>query len=72
MFIEKTKTTTYNMPDLNERFRDAAPEEVLQFVIDEFYPNLSMTASFKISSIVLMHMIHRVIKDFPVVFIDTG
>jgi len=72
MFIEKTKVTTDHLNTLNEKFRQATPEEILHYAISEFYPNLSMTASFKISSIVLMHMISRISNKFPVVFIDTG
>ncbi|MCX6257488.1 MAG: phosphoadenylyl-sulfate reductase [Bacteroidia bacterium] len=72
MFIEKANSSTYDLTELNERFIHATPEEVLHFVINEFYPDLSMTASFKISSIVLMHMINRIKNNFPVVFIDTG
>jgi phosphoadenosine phosphosulfate reductase len=72
MFVEKTKTTSDKLISLNEKFRDATPENILHYAIGEFYPDISMTASFKISSIVLMHMISRIKSKFPVVFIDTG
>ena len=66
--------TTISPRELAERAGDelegAPPLEVLRWAVDRFSPRFAITASMQ--DTVLLHMISRVDRDVPVVFLDTG
>ena len=66
--------TTLSPRELAERAGDelegAPPLEVLSWAIDRFSPRFAVTASMQ--DTVLLHMISRIDRNVPVVFLDTG
>ncbi len=66
--------TTISPRELAERageeLEGAPPLDVLRWAVDRFSPRFAITASMQ--DTVLLHMISRVDRDVPVVFLDTG
>jgi phosphoadenosine phosphosulfate reductase len=66
--------TTLSPRELAERAGDelegAPPLEVLRWAVDRFSPRFAITASMQ--DTVLLHMISRIDREVPVVFLDTG
>ncbi len=57
---------------LNERLRDASPQEILRTAYETFGQRLAMVSSFGAESAVLLHMASEVESSMPVLFLDTG
>ena len=57
---------------LNERLRDATPQEVLRVAIEHLGDKLALVSSFGAESAVLLHMVARIKPDLPIRFLDTG
>lgn len=54
------------------QFRYTRCEDILNWVIENIYPDAAMTSSFQASGVVLIDMIRDIQPDFPIYFIDTG
>jgi len=57
---------------LNERLRDASPNEILRVAYETFGDKLALVSSFGAESSVLLHMAAQVNPAIPVLFLDTG
>ncbi len=57
---------------LNERLRDATPNEILRVAHETFGDKLALVSSFGAESAVLLHMAAQVNPAIPVLFLDTG
>ena len=57
---------------LNERFESCSPQEILEWSIGTYWPNIAMSSSFQTQSIPLLHMSARIKPELPVYFLDTG
>ncbi len=57
---------------LNMRFQQAKPEEILEWAMENYWPDVCMSSSFQTQSLPLIHMITRIKPDFPILFLDTG
>ena len=57
---------------LNSRLRDAAPEAVMEAVLDAFAGRIALVSSFGSEAAVLLHMLSRIDPTAPVLFLDTG
>lgn len=58
--------------DLNARLDGAAPETVLARALDDFFGRIALVSSFGAESVVLLHMVSRLDRGLPVLFLDTG
>ncbi len=58
--------------ELNDRFENKNPEDILQWLWDEYGDNAVMGTGFGPSGIVLIHHLNRVKLDIPVFYLDTG
>lgn len=58
--------------ELNEKLRDATPQEILKTAIETYGGKLAMVSSFGAESAVLLHMAAQIDKDIAVLFLDTG
>jgi len=61
-----------DLKKLNKQFKDAEPQSILKWSIDNLYPDLAILTSFQISGVVRLDLIRQMRKDIPVYFIDTG
>jgi phosphoadenosine phosphosulfate reductase len=57
---------------LSEEFETKTPQEIIQWAVDEFSPELAVSSSFQTQSMPLLHMVSQIKQDMPVFFIDTG
>ena len=59
--------------DLNKRFEDATPEQILGWAAATFKTSdIILTCSFQHDGVVLAHMLRTIAPEIPVVFINTG
>lgn len=59
--------------DLNKRFEDATPEQILGWAAATFKASdIILTCSFQHDGVVLAHMLRTIAPEIPVVFINTG
>jgi phosphoadenosine phosphosulfate reductase len=57
---------------LRERFRGAAPEEVLRWALSEYHPDIALASSFSKEDIVLIAIMAKIRPDIRVFALDTG
>ena len=57
---------------LSEEFETKAPQEILTWAIDEFWPQIAMSSSFQTQSMPLLHMATKIRRDLLIFFLDTG
>ncbi|WP_108663571.1 phosphoadenylyl-sulfate reductase [Acuticoccus kandeliae] len=58
--------------DLDARYGNLAPEDVLDGVIHCFGDRIALVSSFGADSIALLHLVAEVKRDIPVLFLETG
>jgi phosphoadenosine phosphosulfate reductase len=59
--------------DLNARFADASPVEILRATITELFPKqIALVSSFGAESALLLQFLAEVDRSVPVIFLDTG
>jgi phosphoadenosine phosphosulfate reductase len=64
--------TTDQIFNLNSRFENAAPQEILRWAIEHFEDGAALSSSFGGESAALIHMAIQIKPDIPVLFLDTG
>ncbi len=57
---------------LSAQFETRTPQEIIQWALDEFAPDIAMSTSFQTQSMPLLHMVVRLMPDIRIFFIDTG
>lgn len=55
-----------------EAFREAPPESVLEWAVQTFPGRVGLTCSFSGPGIVLAHLLSKIDRTVPVIFLDTG
>jgi phosphoadenosine phosphosulfate reductase len=64
--------TQTGIAQLSEEFESHAPQEILTWAIEQFWPQIAMSCSFQTQSMPLLHMATRIRRDLLIFFIDTG
>ena len=72
MSHSKTELSEFEIKQLSQRFETAGIEEVLEWAVGRFAPNLAMTSSFGAEGIVLIEKLARIAPDTPIIYLDTG
>lgn len=57
---------------LSADFETKTPQEIIQWAVDTFSPEIAMSSSFQTQSMPLLHMVASIKRDTRVYFIDTG
>jgi phosphoadenosine phosphosulfate reductase len=57
---------------LSLEFEIKTPQEIIQWAVDMFWPEIAMSSSFQTQSMPLLHMTTRIKRGLPVFFLDTG
>lgn len=57
---------------LNQRFEEADPRAVLEWVGATFGADAAATSSFQTQSVPLLHLIAQTVPELPILFLDTG
>jgi phosphoadenosine phosphosulfate reductase len=53
-------------------FETKAPQEIIRWAVDTFWPEIALSCSFQTQSMPLLHMATRLKRGLPVFFLDTG
>ncbi len=57
---------------LSAQFETKTPQEIIQWAVDEFAPEIAVSTSFQTHSMALLHMVTRIQPDIKIFFLDTG
>jgi phosphoadenosine phosphosulfate reductase len=57
---------------LSAEFETKAPQEIIMWAINHFWPEIAMSSSFQTQSMPLLHMVTSLKRGIPVFFLDTG
>lgn len=57
---------------LSIQFETKAPQEIIRWAVDRFWPEVAMSSSFQTQSMPLLHMVTQMKRGIPVFFLDTG
>lgn len=59
--------------DLNSRFEEAAPEEIVEWALEHSgLDRIAIASAFQVEGTCLIHMATRIRRDVPVLFLQTG
>ncbi len=58
--------------DFPRKFETKTPQEIIQWAVDEFWPQVALSSSFQTQSVPLLHMASLVRHDILIFFLDTG
>ena len=72
MAYEGSETLHNDVDALNERLRDATPQEILRVAVERYGDKLALVSSFGSESAVLLHMAAQIDPNITVLFLDTG
>lgn len=57
---------------LSEEFEAKTPQQIIQWAVDSFWPQIALSSSFQTQSLPLLHMAWRIRRDILIFFLDTG
>jgi phosphoadenosine phosphosulfate reductase len=57
---------------LSEEFETKSPQEIIQWAVDTFWPQIALSSSFQTQSLPLLHMAAQIRRDLLIFFLDTG
>ena len=57
---------------LSEQFETRTPQEIIEWAVDAFWPQIALSSSFQTQSVPLLHMASIVRRDILIFFLDTG
>jgi phosphoadenosine phosphosulfate reductase len=57
---------------LSEDFETRTPQEIIQWAVATFWPQIALSSSFQTQSVPLLHMASLVRRDILIFFLDTG
>lgn len=57
---------------LSEEFETKTPQEIIQWAVDTFWPQVALSSSFQTQSVPLLHMASLIRRDILIFFLDTG
>lgn len=57
---------------LSQEFETKTPQEIIQWAVDTFWPQIALSSSFQTQSVPLLHMASRIRRDILIFFLDTG
>ena len=57
---------------LSRKFETQTPQEIIQWAVDTFWPEVALSSSFQTQSMPLLHMAARIKRGLPIFFLDTG
>ncbi len=57
---------------LNRELEDAAPQRILEHIVDTFGERAVVVTSFQMTGVVTLHMLQAIAPGFPVMTLDTG
>ncbi len=59
------------LQELNQRFEDKPPQEVLAYALNTYFPHIILGCSFGAEDVVLVDMMYRINPKAPLFYLDT-
>lgn len=56
----------------SQEFESKTPQEIIQWAVETFFPEIAMSSSFQTQSMPLLHMVATIDRNVPIFFLDTG
>lgn len=69
--IDATTLTSSEIDELNLRFADAQPQELLAWALERFQPRIALSSSFGVEDVALIDMIAKISPDAKIFTLDT-
>lgn len=57
---------------LSNEFESKTPQEIIEWAIENFWPQIALSSSFQTQSVPLLHMVSQIRRDMLILFLDTG
>jgi phosphoadenosine phosphosulfate reductase len=57
---------------LSQEFETKTPQEIIQWAVDLFWPEIALSSSFQTQSVPLLHIASLIRRDILIFFLDTG
>lgn len=57
---------------LSAEFETKTPQQIIQWAVDSFWPQVALSSSFQTQSVPLLHMAWSIRRDILIFFLDTG
>jgi len=64
--------TPLQIEQLSEDFETKTPQEIIEWAVDTFWPQVALSSSFQTQSIPLLHIASQIRPDILIFFLDTG
>ena len=64
--------TPLEIERLSEEFETKTPQQIIQWAVDTFWPQIALSSSFQTQSIPLLHIASQIRPDILIFFLDTG
>ena len=61
-----------DIDSLSAQFESRQPQEIIQWVVEAYAPDIALSTSFQTQSMPLLHMVTRIMPGIPIFFLDTG
>jgi phosphoadenosine phosphosulfate reductase len=62
----------YEIERLSQESETKAPQEIIAWAVETFWPAIVLSSSFQTQSMPLLHMVSHIKPDLPIFFLDTG
>ena len=72
MAHEQESEAELDLVELNAELASYSAEELIRWAVERFAPRLVVSSSFGAHSALVLHMVHRVAPNLPILWIDTG
>ena len=62
--------SVYKIEKFSKEFETKTPQEIIEWAVGVYWPEIAMSSSFQTQSVPLLHMVIQIKHDLPVFFID--
>jgi phosphoadenosine phosphosulfate reductase len=62
----------HEIESLSQEFETKTPQQIIQWAVDTFWPEVALSSSFQSQSVPLLHMASLIRHDILIFFLDTG
>lgn len=66
------KTLDVDLQQLNKDFQAKTPQEIVQWAVERFAPNMALASSFGADAAVMLHLVNSIYPGIKVFFLETG
>ena len=64
--------SAHKIEKFSKEFETKTPQEIIEWAVNRFAPDIALSSSFQTQSMPLLHMATRIMPDLTIFFIDTG